>query len=150
LPAFWPALSCLLVVAMTALPHGKLTYLLSVIAVPPLVSMGTANPTTTFESRLYGLLGEVSYPIYAIHFPIVMAVQALLHLDGAERRLSLAAALGLAGFVVLLALCLSRLWDAPIRVRLTSWLSARSPRHPDQSSPPRPTSTLTKQCSDMR
>lgn len=52
-PAFWPVLSCVVLVAACALPYGKFTYLITALLVPVLVWSATVDPVTRAEKLTY-------------------------------------------------------------------------------------------------
>ena len=122
LPAFWPILSCAAVAMICALPFNKYTYLAGTFTIPTLVWSAARAPETQFEKRIYSWLGEISYSIYAIHFPVVLALQALTNTRNSPymslgNAVALAVALAIAGFL------LSRTWDTWARQVLSTWLA---------------------------
>ncbi len=81
----------------------------------PLVVFGSVAASTP-ESSIELWLGRLSYPLYAIHYPLYFAV-ALLWPRIALREDPIACLFVLAG-VILLALVIERIWDRPIRKRV--------------------------------
>ncbi|KAF0098861.1 MAG: acyltransferase 3 [Rhodospirillaceae bacterium] len=129
LPAFWPILSCVVLVAICALPYGKFTYLATALLIPILVWSATVEPATRAEQVTYSWLGELSYPIYVIHAPLVIVLQPAIISPGTP-AFSFPIVFTLAGAVVLAAFVLSRTWDIPVRralarpaERLQLWLA---------------------------
>ncbi len=59
-------------------------------------------------------LGEISYPVYALHAPLVMLLQPATMLPGMP-AFSLPFELAAAACVVVAAFVLSRAWDIPVR-----------------------------------
>jgi peptidoglycan/LPS O-acetylase OafA/YrhL len=114
LPAFWPILACAILVAICMLPYGKVNYLASSLLVPVLVWASTVEPATHLEQRTYAWLGEVSYPVYALHAPLVIFLQPATVTPGTP-AFSLPFVLAVAACVVVAAFLLSRLWDIPVR-----------------------------------
>lgn len=114
LPAFWPILACVILVAICLLPYGKFTYLASALLVPLLVWSSTVEPATRVEQRTYAWLGEVSYPVYALHAPLVIFLQPTTVSPGTP-AFSMPFVLAVAACVIVAAFVLSRLWDIPVR-----------------------------------
>jgi len=64
-------------------------------------------------SRIAVGLGDLSYPLYAVHVPLlVLADPMVLHFTGAQR---IAAGAAAAGAVVIIALLLNAFYDKPVR-----------------------------------
>jgi peptidoglycan/LPS O-acetylase OafA/YrhL len=62
--------------ALCLLPYLNTTFLLSVfIAVPFTVAASVQNPAAAGTLKMFILLGEISYPTYAIHVPIYQLSQ---------------------------------------------------------------------------
>ena len=117
-----PVVPCCCLLAVCLLPYSHITFLLSVfIAVPFTVIASIQNPAGAIASRLFRVLGEVSYPVYTIHIPIYQLAQfAWNRVRGLPPSSSMPwpALLITAAGVLLLALLLARWWDGPIRRRL--------------------------------
>ncbi len=114
LPAFWPIVACVILVAICLLPYGRLTYLASALLVPVLIWSSTVEPATRIEQITYAWLGEVSYPVYALHAPLVILLQPATVSPGAA-AFPMSFVLAVAACVVVAAFVLSRLWDIPAR-----------------------------------
>ena len=114
LPAFWPIVACVILVAICALPYGKFTYLASALSIPVLIWSSTVEPVTGLEQRTYSWLGEISYPVYALHAPLVIFLQPATMSPGTP-AFSLPFELVAAACVVVAAFVLSRAWDIPVR-----------------------------------
>jgi peptidoglycan/LPS O-acetylase OafA/YrhL len=119
-----PVIPCCCVLALCLLPYSRTSFLLSVfIAVPFTVIASIQNPTGATVSRLFKVLGEVSYPVYAIHIPIYQLAQfawnRVLGLPPLNSMPWPALLITGAG-VLLLALLLARRWDGPIRRRIAA------------------------------
>ena len=141
LSAICPILSLAAVVAICALPFGPRLYFASVLVIPALIWAGTIAPATEIERRAYSFLGEVSYPVYAIHAPIMIALQpppGSAPIFSSPMVLALGAALVAAAFVA------SRIWDIPARRRLSRWAGCLHPRLASLTSRLPPGSTLPK------
>jgi peptidoglycan/LPS O-acetylase OafA/YrhL len=116
-----PIIPCCGVVALCLLPYSHGTFLLSVfIAVPVLVAASVQNPAGAGISKLFKLLGEISYPVYAIHVPIYQLSQfAWDRVLGLPLTNSMPwpALLIVGAAVICIAFMLARWWDGPIRRR---------------------------------
>jgi peptidoglycan/LPS O-acetylase OafA/YrhL len=119
-----PVVPCCSVLALCLIPYSHTNFLLSVlIAVPFTVIASIQNPASAMVSRLFRLLGELSYPVYTIHVPIYQLVQfARNRVLGLPPSSSMPwpALLIVATAVLFLALLLARWWDGPIRRRMSA------------------------------
>ena len=117
-----PVVPIFLIPAMCAMPDSDVGFLLMVlVGVPLTVWLATKNPNGIIIGRAFEMLGELSYPIYAIHVPIYVLAQftydkAIGASSNKLLPLWLVAPLGL--IVLCCALLLSRLYDAPLRRKL--------------------------------
>lgn len=137
--AVCPILSLAVLVAICALPFGPRLYFVSVLLIPALIWVGTVTPVTGVERRVCSFLGEVSYPVYAIHAPVMIALQPA---PGSAPIFSLPVVLALGSVVIVAAFIASRVWDIPARRRLSrlaeglrSRLAALAPKLSPASSP---------------
>jgi peptidoglycan/LPS O-acetylase OafA/YrhL len=92
------------------------------VAVPAILWAGIIWEVPVAHRRLFAWLGDISYPLYILHFPLLMMyiyVAKILHLPPFFVGVSF-----LAG-VLLLSTLVLRLYDEPVRRRMTLWL--RSP-----------------------
>ncbi len=101
--------------------------LFCIMAVFPLIVTVAASSTTqgAFSRRLCGFLGDISYPLYAVHYPFMYLFYAYL----IENRVytfagSWPLALGVCAFSILLAWLCLRFYDLPLRRRLSAGRSA--------------------------
>ena len=90
----------------------------AMVVSPAVVLAGTRIDVPAWGRRIHGLLGDLSYPLYALHFPILMTtivIGNLLHLPKAS--------IGIVAFVVpvTVAFLAERYVDKPVR----RWLSER-------------------------
>lgn len=122
-----PIIPCCCVVAICLLPASKAYFFFIVFfAIPLIVTASVENPASVGLSRLFALLGEISYPLYAIHFPVYGLSQFAW-----DRALGLPltntmpwpAVLVLAVAVVCIAFVCARWLDAPIRRRVAAKLA---------------------------
>jgi len=112
----------ILILILSAEPTGLLRPCFDLAAVwallPGLVCLGLGNePQSAWGARLCALLGEASYGIYVIHYPVIALVGALLWACKVPAGpglgvLTMLATLGLAAW-------LSRAYDGPLRKKLT-------------------------------
>ena len=117
-----PVAPCIFVAAMCAAPYHNLSFLFMVLIVGPLtVWLATCNPCSAILSRIYVFLGEISYPIYAIHLPAYNLVQFAYDKTTGSPVSALMPpwlVIFVAVFVILLSFLLLRVFDLPVR----SWL----------------------------
>lgn len=112
----------LLLAAPTAKPIGPvLTFLIVFTAFPLLLTIGLANEPQGALARFMSWLGLLSFPLYAVHYPILLFIErAWPDLAGAPR-----AAVSLGASITVAWLCL-RLWDIPVRRMLGRALRHRA------------------------
>jgi peptidoglycan/LPS O-acetylase OafA/YrhL len=97
-------------IAICAMPGGKITFLIAVIAAPLLVLAGSLVAMGDRANAVGNWLGELSYPLYCIHFPILMIADA----TGLIRGGFVSTILWVTATVIL-ASSLGRFVDEPIR-----------------------------------
>jgi peptidoglycan/LPS O-acetylase OafA/YrhL len=101
---------------------GRFEALLVIIAFPVLLIAGaSAVPTRTLEPIWRGL-GEISYPLYAVHYPIVVALAQLSRTAHLKGTAQLALAATTAAVALLIAYAALVLFDRPVR----AWLQRRT------------------------
>jgi len=90
------------------------------VAAPLLVGLGAVfGPVPSFQ-RVSRLLGELSYPIYAVHYPFLWIF------GYASKKAGLPSAVWIPLFfaiVICTAWLLNKYWDVPVRKRLTALVS---------------------------
>ena len=122
-------------------PSGPLRVVFNVVFIcaigPALVLAGAAtNPASAWLNRLFITLGALSYPLYALHYPILMAAEGSI-----SRHVPPGALTTLAGIILLVVLVLLAHGIAGLDARLRSSINRR--RHPARiaaagpASPPR-------------
>ncbi len=133
--AFWICSAA--VVALLALPriggaerlwmNGIYDTLCCVAFFPLLVWLGASEKSTgTFTTRICKFLGDISYPLYMVHYPFIYLYYAWVKNNELSFVESLPGAVGVvAGSIVLAWLCL-KFYDAPLRKWLTSRFMKRS------------------------
>jgi len=81
----------------------------------------TARPPVTLR-WLYAFLGTISYPLYAIHYPLLMLGSRLLTIETARTHVA-----PIVAGVILVATLVEYAYDAPMRAMLRRLSLARSP-----------------------
>jgi peptidoglycan/LPS O-acetylase OafA/YrhL len=78
---------------------------------------------SSLQSKLYTLLGAISYPIYVIHMPPVLWVSAIFPRVFGRGLATIApwSGLALVGLIAMLSYLLDRIYDQPVR----RWLRHR-------------------------
>ena len=126
--AFWICSLC--VVALLSVPriggsenlwmNGLYDTFCAVVAFPLLVFLGASGKTTDkVTARVCKFLGDISYPLYMVHYPFIYLYYAWVKNENLTFTESLPGALALvAGSVILAYLCL-KLYDEPVRRFLT-------------------------------
>jgi len=118
----WSWAGFLALVIMLALPatNWASDLFLIILVIPAIVVAGTARANATIAPGL-ALLGELSYPFYLLHQPILRALDSVHAIDrfsGKHPAVSVGCALV---FAAMCSLAVSRLFDIPVR----RYLSAR-------------------------
>ena len=97
-----------------------------VVGIPVIVVLGIqARSPGPVSQRLFALSGEISYPLYAVHYPLICVLLLASQkygwsITGQWRWIGIV----IAPVLAVLALGVSRFYDQPIR----AWLSAWRPR----------------------
>ncbi len=129
--AFW--ICSLSVVILLAVPriggsehfwmNGLYDTVCFAIAFPLLVYLGASGKTTDkTTTRICKFLGDISYPLYMVHYPFIYLYYAWVKNDNLTFVQSLPGAVALViGCIILAYLCL-KLYDEPIRKFLTKHL----------------------------
>ena len=129
--AFW--IGSLVIVSVAAIPrvggndnlwlNGVYDTVCVVFVFPMLVYLGASGKTMdTVATRLCLFLGEISYPLYMVHYPFIYLYYAWVKNKNLTFEQSLPAAIALIiGSVVLAYVCL-KLYDEPVRKFLTKRL----------------------------
>lgn len=126
--AFW--ISGLAIVVLLSLPYigngespwmnGLYEAICTIVIFPILVYLGASGKTTDiFTSRMCKLLGDISYPLYMIHYPFMYLFYSWIWKNELTFAQTWPVALALFfGNIVLAYLCL-KLYDEPVRKYLT-------------------------------
>ena len=132
--AFW--IGSLAVVALASVPriggsehlwmNGVYDALCAVVLFPLIVWIGASGKTTDrVTSRICKFLGDISYPLYLVHYPFIYLYYAWVKNENLTFGQSLPGAAALvAGSVALAWLCL-RFYDEPVRRFLSKRLLRR-------------------------
>lgn len=132
--AFW--IGSLAVVALASVPriggsehlwmNGVYDALCAVVLFPLIVWIGASGKTTDrMTSRICKFLGDISYPLYMVHYPFIYLYYAWVKNENLTFGQSLPGAAALvAGSVALAWLCL-RFYDEPVRRFLSKRLLRR-------------------------
>lgn len=132
--AFW--IGGLSIVILSAIPriggsenlwmNGLYDTICVVIAFPLLVYIGASGKTTDkMTTRICKFLGDISYPLYMVHYPFIYLYYAWVKNENLTFEQSLPGAIALViGSVILAYLCL-KLYDEPVRKFLTKHLLHR-------------------------
>lgn len=127
--AFW--ICSLSIVALLSVPRiGGAEYLWMnglydtvcfALLFPILVYLGASGKTTDkYTTRLCKFLGEISYPLYMVHYPFIYLYYAWVKNNQLTFRESLPGAAGVVIGSILLAYICLKLYDIPVRKYLTS------------------------------
>lgn len=126
--AFW--LCSMAIVILLAVPriggaehlwmNGLYDTLCCVLLFPILVYLGASGKNTDkCTTRLCNFLGDISYPLYMVHYPFIYLYYAWVKNENLTFQQSLPGAAGVViGSIVLAYLCL-KLYDIPVRKYLT-------------------------------
>lgn len=126
--AFW--IGGIVIVAVAAVPrlggsghlwlNGIYDAACALVVFPLLVWLGASGRTTDrFSTRVCRFLGDISYPLYMVHYPFIYLYYAWVKNENLTFEQSLPGAVALVvGSVVLAYLCL-KLYDEPLRKYLS-------------------------------
>lgn len=127
--AFW--ICSLFIVALLAVPRiGGAEYLwmngiydtvCCVVFFPLLVYLGASgNTTDKYTTRVCKFLGDISYPLYMVHYPFIYLYFAWVKNDDLTFEQSLPGAAGVVvGSIIVAYICL-KFYDIPVRKYLTN------------------------------
>jgi len=129
--AFW--ICSIAVIALLAIPriggsenlwmNGLYDTICAILIFPLLVYLGASGKTTDkITTRICKFLGDISYPLYMVHYPFIYLYYAWVKNENLTFVQSLPGASALViGCVILAYLCL-KLYDEPVRKFLTKHL----------------------------
>ena len=97
------------------------------VILPLIVVLGLGRDS---EGRLAALLGDISYPIYVLHYPLLLVIAALHQTSLSRCNVHILAAITIM-LTLVLAILSSRFYDKPVRRRLSmvaaNWYAAAPP-----------------------
>lgn len=111
--------------------NGLYQLLCVVVAFPLIVLLGAASVTTDGRStRVCKFLGDISYPLYITHYPLIYAQMSFAYsYADAPRWMHVMMSAGVFVFAVLMAYALLKAVDEPVRHWLTeNWLKTKTTR----------------------
>lgn len=128
--AFW--IGTLAIVVLAAVPrlggaenlwmNGVYDAVCCIVVFPLLVYLAASGETTDkVSSAVCKFLGDISYPLYMVHYPFIYLYYAWVKNNDLTFRDSLAGALALFFGSIILAYVLMKLYDEPVR----RWLSRK-------------------------
>lgn len=132
--AFW--ICSLLVLALTVMPriggndhlwaNGLYETICVILLFPLIVYLGASGKTTDkYTTRLCKFLGDISYPLYIVHYPFIYIYFAWVKSDNLTFEQSLPGALALFFGSILVAYLSLKLYDEPVRKFLSKHLLRR-------------------------
>ena len=102
--------------------NGLYDSLVVILVFPVIVYLGaTGTVKSAFGEKICTFLGNISYPVYIIHFPFIYAFYAWVTENKIPMNQGIIVGLGLLVFTVALSYALLKLYDEPIR----KWLAKK-------------------------
>ena len=103
--------------------NGLYDTLLITMVFPILLWLGASSDASASSSagKVYTLLGDLSYPVYMVHYPVMYLFYAYLWKDGLGLADSWFVAIGVYLGSLILGYLAYRLYDLPVR----KWLTKR-------------------------
>lgn len=98
----------------------------AILIFPALVYIGACGTTTdSFSTGICNFLGEISYPVYIVHYPVMYLFYAWVWSHGYSFAEVWPVCCGLFAGIILLAWISLRFYDAPVRAWLASKFLSR-------------------------
>jgi peptidoglycan/LPS O-acetylase OafA/YrhL len=116
-------------VSLLGISRGAYEAAVVCLAFPLIVYIGarvSLSPSSVL-GRAMTWLGNVSYAVYVVHYPLVRAVDSAARSRGIRMDLVLPLSIVEAAFALLLAYVLVRFWDVPVRLFLSRRLLGAAP-----------------------
>ncbi|VUD45945.1 hypothetical protein TDB9533_00725 [Thalassocella blandensis] len=102
--------------------NGVYDAIVILLVFPGIVAIGASGSLRSqFSRKLSGFLGNISYPIYIVHYPLVYIHLEWVHCTDPEAMLAVPVAAGIVLLSLLLAYMSLKLYDIPVR----RWLNQR-------------------------
>jgi peptidoglycan/LPS O-acetylase OafA/YrhL len=108
--------------------EGAVEVAMVLLFFPLALLLAISSTPFRYSAAVCRWLGDLSYPLYVLHYPIVCILGQYWRHTPSGHRAALAAATGIG--CVAAAHILFRIYDAPIRASLSTWLMRGL--HPDQ------------------
>lgn len=109
-----------------SLLNGIYDAVATIFLFPAIVWLGACGTTSdAFSARLCETLGELSYPVYIVHYPVMYLFYAWVWTNGLVYTQVWPVCCGLLVLILILAWVSLRFYDRPVRSRLTAWLASR-------------------------
>ena len=119
--------------ATESMLNGIFDSVCTIIIFPLLIYIGASGATTdSTSSKICEILGNVSYPVYIIHYPFMYLFYAWVWNNGYTFGQVWPVAVGIFFGVTILAYAAFKLYDEPVRHRLTSYLTKSTNKRPQQ------------------
>ena len=117
---------CLILIAIFIVPsfqypliNGTVDSLIVLFLFPLIISISAGSFVSGYVEQLCNFLGKISYPLYIIHFPILLVYQHWTSLGGYSKLIHDIVFGMVYFFLVLLSWLLLKLYDEPLRKKLT-------------------------------
>lgn len=109
-----------------SLLNGIYDAVATIFLFPAIVWLGACGTTSdAFSARLCETLGELSYPVYIVHYPVMYLFYAWVWTNGLVYTQVWPVCCGLLVLILILAWVSLRFYDRPVRSRLSAWLASR-------------------------
>jgi peptidoglycan/LPS O-acetylase OafA/YrhL len=105
--------------------HGAIDASLTLVVFPVLVWLGATAIASGRLAEVCALSGEASYPLYAIHYPLIWVTMRTLAAHLGERA-ALFSLIGVVPLLIVLSLAASRFYDRPMRAAIQTLVRPRS------------------------
>jgi peptidoglycan/LPS O-acetylase OafA/YrhL len=124
---FWLVGAALLLIFVLPMPREAIDIPAVLFSMPALVYFGACcSPSARASDIMQRVLGDASYAVYVLHFPVILIVDRVVA-PGMVHR-SLVTTPLTVGIVVILALWLDRAYDRPVRRFLSATLVHKNSR----------------------
>jgi peptidoglycan/LPS O-acetylase OafA/YrhL len=90
-----------------------------IVCFPAILCLATLAPAAASLDRIWSALGVLSYPLYVLHFPLVVVVSNLAHQHHLHGAMLYTAAIATFAAAVAVSLAAYNIYDLPFRSALT-------------------------------